>query len=61
MAIITGRILLHGLLNLKDNDEKMIKYILMRIYHHSTMLSSWSWQKLYGDRENGYGYKKRKR
>jgi len=39
----------------------MIKYILEVIYHHSTMLSSWSWQKLYGDRENGYGYKKRKR
>ena len=39
----------------------MIKYILEKIYHYSTYLSSWSWQKLYGDRKNGYGYKKRKR
>jgi len=38
----------------------MVKYLLMRIYHYSTYLTSWSWQKLYGDRKNGYGYKKRK-
>ena len=30
----------------------------MRIYHYSTKLSSWSWQKLYSDRKKGYGYKK---
>ena len=28
----------------------MIKYILKIIYHYSTYLTSWSWQKLYGDR-----------
>ena len=36
----------------------MIKYILEFIYHYSTSLNSWSWQKLYGNREKGYGYKK---
>jgi hypothetical protein len=38
----------------------MIKYILEKIYHYSTALTSWSWIKLYGNREKGYGYKKRK-
>jgi hypothetical protein len=28
----------------------MRRYILERIYHYSTYLTSWSWQKLYGDR-----------
>ena len=28
----------------------MTRYILERIYHYSTYLTSWSWQKLYGDR-----------
>jgi len=28
----------------------MIKYILEIIYHYSTALTSWSWTKLYGDR-----------
>jgi len=37
-----------------------MKYILEIIYHYSTSLSSWSWQKLYGNRKTGYGYKKRK-
>ena len=36
----------------------MIKYILMKIYHYSNKVSTWSWQKLYGDRKKGYGYKK---
>jgi len=38
----------------------MIKYLLEVIYHYSTMLTSWSWRKLYADRSKGYGYKKRK-
>ena len=38
----------------------MIKYLLELLYHWSTMLTSWSWIKLYGDRKKGYGYKKRK-
>ena len=37
------------------------KYILEKIYHYSTYLTSWSWQKLYGNKKDGYGYKKRKR
>ena len=37
----------------------MIKYLLEKIYHYSTALTSWSWQKLYGNRETGYGYRKR--
>jgi len=36
----------------------MIKYLLEKIYHYSTILTSWSWQKLYKDRKKGYGYKK---
>jgi len=36
----------------------MIKYILEKIYHYSTALTSWSWCKLYGNRKKGYGYKK---
>ena len=29
----------------------MRRYILERIYHYSTYLTSWSWQKLYGSIE----------
>jgi len=36
----------------------IIKYILQKINHYSTALTSWSWQKLYSDRKKGYGYKK---
>jgi hypothetical protein len=32
----------------KQKKEKMRRYILKRIYHYSTYLTSWSWQKLYG-------------
>lgn len=35
----------------------MIKHIVLFIYHYSTKLSSWSWQKLYSDREKGLGYR----
>jgi len=35
-----------------------MKIILLFIYHYSTKLTSWSWQKLYGDRKTGLGYKK---
>ena len=38
----------------------MIKYILKIIYHYSTALTSWSWQKLYGNRKTGYGFKRDK-
>jgi len=38
----------------------MVRKLLMIIYHYSTYLSSWSWQKLYGDRERGYGYRKKR-
>ena len=31
---------------------------LKLIYHVSTAMTSWSWQKLYGNRKKGYGYKK---
>ena len=31
----------------------MIRYILEKIYHYSTALTSWSWIKLYGDRSKG--------
>ena len=35
-----------------------MKAIVLFIYHWSTMLSSWSWQKLYNNRKSGLGYKK---
>jgi hypothetical protein len=28
----------------------MIRYLIERIYHYSTYLTSWSWQRLYGKR-----------
>ena len=28
----------------------MIRYLIEKIYHYSTMLTSWSWKKLYEDR-----------
>ena len=28
-----------------------MKYIVLFIYHWSTYLTSWSWQKLYGNRK----------
>ena len=33
-------------------DIKMIKYILEKIYHYSTALTSWSWTWLYGKRKD---------
>ena len=36
-------------------NRKISKFILEKIYHYSTYLTSWSWQKLYGNKENGYG------
>ena len=37
-----------------------MKYLIKFIYHWSTYLTSWSWQKLYGDRKTGLGYKNNK-
>ena len=36
--------------------KKIIKYILKRIYHYSSALHCWSWNKLYKNRKEGYGY-----
>jgi hypothetical protein len=38
----------------------MIRYLIERIYHYSTYLTSWSWQKLYGDRSKRGGYNVKK-
>ena len=35
----------------------MIKYLLEKIYHYSGAINSWSWSKLYKNR-NSIGYKK---
>jgi len=35
----------------------MKRYIVEKIYHYSTKLTSWSWQKLYGNKKTGLGYK----
>ncbi len=35
-----------------------MKYLVTFIYHWSTKLTSWYWNKLYGNRTTGLGYKK---
>ena len=37
-------------------SEKIIKYMLEKIYHYSGSINSWSWSKLYKNRKDGYGY-----
>jgi len=37
-----------------------MKTIVLFIYHWSGKLNTWSWQKLYGDRKTGLGYKTNK-
>jgi len=40
----------------------MIRYLIERIYHYSTYLTSWSWKKLYSDRtKRGYNVKKNRK
>jgi len=34
----------------------MKKHFILFIYHYSTKLSTWSWQKLWGNRKTGLGY-----
>jgi|TARA_R110000803_G_scaffold75057_1_gene139303 hypothetical protein len=36
----------------------MAKQILLLINNYSSKLQVWSWQKLWGDRKKGLGYKK---
>ena len=38
----------------------MIKYLLLKINHYATALTSWSWTKLYKNR-NSIGYKNDKK
>ena len=38
----------------------MSKKILEFLYHWSSKINVWSWQKLYGNRETGIGYKRNK-
>ena len=37
-----------------------MKHIVLFIYHWSSKLNVWSWQKLWGNRDTGYGYKNNK-
>ena len=39
--------------------DKYIYNFLMWVNHYSTKLTSWSWCKLYSDRNKGYGNKRR--
>lgn len=34
-----------------------MKTFCLFIYHYSSKLNVWSWQKLWGNREKGIGYK----
>ena len=36
-----------------------MKTIVLLIYHYSSKLSTWSWQKLYSNRTTGLGYKRK--
>jgi len=36
----------------------MIRHTLLFINHYSSKFSVWSWQKLWGNKQTGYGYKK---
>ena len=40
--------------------DKIIYESLNWIYGVSTKITSWSWCKLYSDREKGYGYRKKR-
>jgi len=41
--------------------DKIIYIVLEKINHYSTALTSWSWQKLWSNKKDGYGYKRRGR
>ena len=41
-------------------DKYVYKFLNVDIYHWSTKLTSWSWNKLYSDRKKGYGYRRKK-
>ena len=45
----------------KKMFDKIIYTVLERINHYSTALTSWSWQKLWSNKKDGYGYKRRGR
>jgi hypothetical protein len=46
------------ILSVKLFKNMCLKNIVLFIYHYSTKLSSWSWQKLYSNRKSGLGYKR---
>jgi len=37
----------------------IIKSLLEFIYHYSSAIHCWSWNKLYKNKEEGYGYEKK--
>jgi len=39
--------------------DKIIYTMLERINHYSTAMTAWSWQKLWSNKKDGYGYKGR--
>ena len=39
--------------------DRIVYLILEKISHVSSKISTWSWQKLWGNRKKGYGYKKK--
>ena len=41
--------------------DKYIYKFLMIVNHWSTRITSWSWCKLYSDREKGYGNRRRQK
>ena len=48
------------ILSVKLFKNMCLKNIVLFIYHWSTKLNSWSWQKLYSNRKTGLGYKEMK-
>ncbi|BAQ94147.1 hypothetical protein HOQ51_gp08 [uncultured phage_MedDCM-OCT-S35-C6] len=39
--------------------DKITYYLLIKISHYSSKLNVWSWQKLWGNKKTGKGYKKK--
>lgn len=38
--------------------DRIVYIFLERLSHYSSKISIWSWQKLWGNRKTGIGYKK---
>ena len=40
--------------------DRIIYTMLERINHYATAITSWSWQKLWSNKKDGYGYRNKR-